>query len=77
MPRSQPAQPARPGLCDTIRLAPGGVNTGIFLNDGIQFFPKVCADNSVAVRIQVQKSTRAVLQIRKADGRIVERELPR
>jgi hypothetical protein len=54
------------------------VNTGIFLNDGIQFFPKECADNSVAVRIQVQKSARgAVLQIRGADGRIVERQLTR
>jgi hypothetical protein len=54
------------------------VHTGIYLNDREQFFPSQCNDNHVDVRIQVQHGPGAahpVLQIRKPDGRIVEKAL--
>jgi hypothetical protein len=57
------------------------IHTGIFLNDGLKFFPDSCADNNVDVRIQVQRaasrglSGSPVLQIRRADGSIVEKPL--
>ncbi|HVF60898.1 MAG TPA: hypothetical protein VNJ70_13910 [Thermoanaerobaculia bacterium] len=57
------------------------IHTGIFLNDGIRFFPESCDNNEVDVRIQVIRSAvsassaKPVLQIRKADGRIIERQL--
>lgn len=56
------------------------IHTGIFL-DGIRFFPESCDNNEVDVRIQVIRSAvsassaKPVLQIRKADGRIIERQL--
>lgn len=57
------------------------VHTGIYLEGGNQFFPKKCADNEVDVRIQVQRTAKTgagirVLQIRKPDGRMIEKQLP-
>ena len=57
------------------------VHTGIYLDSGWKFFPDECAVNEVDVRIQVQRVAferyaAPVLQVRKADGSIVERRLP-
>lgn len=57
------------------------VQSGIYLNDGLTFFPFSCAENDVYVRIQVQRSAlkgvfrRSVLQIRMPDGSVVEKQL--
>jgi hypothetical protein len=56
------------------------IHTGIYLENNQQFFGDSCANNDVAVRIQVQPFSRvigpsAVLVIRDAAGRIVERPL--
>jgi hypothetical protein len=58
------------------------VHTGIYIdNPGKQFFPQKCANNDVDVRIQVQPvaaregAGRAVLQLRTADGHILEKPL--
>ncbi|HET7436448.1 MAG TPA: hypothetical protein VFN10_17185 [Thermoanaerobaculia bacterium] len=56
------------------------VHTGMYLENGQTFFPPTCADNDIAVRVQVQPlaktpsvtSARAVLQMRDRFGRINE-----
>jgi hypothetical protein len=54
------------------------VNTFMYLNNSLTFFPASCASNVVDVRIQVQQALRGVagsrvLQIRTPDGRVVEK----
>jgi hypothetical protein len=56
------------------------VHTGIYLENGQQFFPASCANNDIGVRIQVQpqattRGAPAVLMIRHASGRIVTKPL--
>ena len=58
------------------------VNTGIYLNDGLTYFPFSCAENRIDVRLQVLSLTAKslgespILQIRGADGVIVEKRMP-
>lgn len=56
------------------------IRTRVYLNDGHSFFPRTCANVELSVRIQVRsmpagRGERAVLQLRSAGGRVVEREL--
>lgn len=55
------------------------VHTDIFLNNGLRFFSETCVNQEIDVRIQVQRFKIAtegpVLQIRRADGRIIEKRL--
>ncbi|HSY51726.1 MAG TPA: hypothetical protein VLC46_23185 [Thermoanaerobaculia bacterium] len=54
------------------------VNSFMYLNNSIPFFPDSCASNVIDVRIQVQAKglgQKRVLQIRRPDGHIVEKEL--
>jgi hypothetical protein len=57
------------------------IHTGIFLFNA-EFFPETCANNDLYVRIQVQHSpivgqpARPVLQLRKVNGRTIEKPLP-
>lgn len=59
------------------------VHTGMYIEGGHRWFDDKCANNDVAIRIQVQQAAQksggaaAVLQIRRPDGRIVERPLAR
>jgi hypothetical protein len=58
------------------------IKTRIYLNDGNQFFPDSCANVEISVRIQVQALAAnpqggAVLQIRMANGKIIERAVKR
>jgi WD40 repeat protein len=61
------------------------IHSGIFLNNGLTFFPASCSNNDICVRLQVQAfdagrfaggpEDRAVLQIRMRDGSVIERPL--
>ncbi len=57
------------------------VHTGIYLDNAPSFFPEDCANNDIFVRIQVQHSVlgrplgRPLLQVRRANGHTIEKEL--
>ncbi|MDX1999705.1 MAG: hypothetical protein SF066_18445 [Thermoanaerobaculia bacterium] len=56
------------------------VETGIFLNDRLTFFPAACAENRIFVRIQVRRSAaaapaRAQVEFLLPDGSVVTRKL--